>query len=185
MLTPPSSSSSSLRLRGSGRLDLLGVNSTQEDIGFLLTSWVLMSAWFAKAAGRALTTVEPAVPRRRRRDRRHRYEVVARLQGHPSIRQQSIGSMGTSSSSAGSRHPVHRDPPTSSLRSGRCSQLTVGGSLLSIVGSRFVGTRLPAGIIDGPAARSPNRPKGTGGGPTTGTVKNRIRLSVILLIILL
>ena len=32
----------------SGRLDLLGVNSTQEDIGFLLTSWVLMSAWFAK-----------------------------------------------------------------------------------------------------------------------------------------
>ena len=55
MLTPPSSSSSSLRLRpawrpalASGRLDLLGVNSTQEDIGFLLTSWVLMSAWFAK-----------------------------------------------------------------------------------------------------------------------------------------
>ena len=41
------------------------------------------------------------------------------------------------------------------------------------------------GIIDGPAARSPVRPKGTGGGPTTGTVKNRIRLSVILLIILL
>ena len=40
-------------------------------------------------------------------------------------------------------------------------------------------------IIDGPAARSPVRPKGTGGGPTTGTVKNRIRLSVILLIILL
>ena len=44
---------------------------------------------------------------------------------------------------------------------------------------------LAAGIIDGPAARSPVRPKGTGGGPTTGTVKNRIRLSVILLIILL
>ena len=52
-----------------------------------------------------------------------------------------------------------------------------------VSGSRM--TRLPAGIIDGPAARSPNRPKGTGGGPTTGTVKNRIRLSVILLIILL
>ena len=45
--------------------------------------------------------------------------------------------------------------------------------------------RIDGWIIDGPAARSPVRPKGTGGGPTTGTVKNRIRLSVILLIILL